>query len=247
MKYKFIPVDNSLIKAEAFANTLNNQFITSNQKIKQKEFYIETVDVIKQFQDEGWKLKGVAEDRGRNRKIQSNYAQMYHPDLEILNSNGKLEALASMTISNSCSGTKPLNMDLGAFRLICSNGMVRKTTVAESRLKHTEINYMNLPSFISNLNDKAQILSQEINNLKNTHLTDKEMANFAFEAAKLRYTDLTSVDVMGLLKVNRSEDEGTDAWSVLNRLQESITHNIPTFSEDVRINQELFSMAESYA
>ena len=247
MKYKFIPVDNSLVKAEAFANTLNNNFIINNQKIKQKEFYIETMDVIKQFQDDGWLLKGVAEDKGPNRKIQSNYAQLHHPDFEILNSKGKLEALASMTISNSCNGKKPLNMDLGVFRLVCSNGVVSKNSIAESKLNHIEVNYNQLPTIISNLNDKAQILSQEISNLKNTNLTKDEMQNFAFRAAKMRYKDLTNIDVMDLLKVNRREDEGTDAWSVLNRLQESLTYNIPKFSDDIKINKELFSMAESYA
>ena len=73
------------------------------------------------------------------------------------------------------------------------------------------------------------------------------MQDFAFRAAQARYTDLTNVDVMGLLKVNRREDEGTDAWSVLNRLQESLTHNISLFSDDIKVNQELFSMAESYS
>lgn len=247
MKYKYIPVDNNLTKAEAFAHTLNNDFILNNQKIKQKDFYIETVDVIKQFQNEGWILKGVAEDKGKNRKIISNYAQLHHPDFSILNSSGKTEALASMTISNSCNGSKPISMDLGAFRLVCSNGMISKTTIAESKLKHTEVNYTNLPTFISNLNNKAQILSQEISNLKNTNLTQRQMQDFAFRAAQARYTDLTNVDVMGLLKVNRREDEGTDAWSVLNRLQESLTHNISLFSDDVKVNQELFSMAESYS
>jgi hypothetical protein len=138
-------------------------------------------------------------------------------------------------------------MDLGAFRLVCSNGMISKTTIAESKLKHTEVNYTNLPTFISNLNNKAQILSQEISNLKNTNLTQRQMQDFAFRAAQARYTNLTNIDVMGLLKVNRREDEGTDAWSVLNRLQESLTHNISLFSDDVKVNQELFSMAESYS
>ena len=37
MNYKFIPVNNNLDKARAFANSLDNKFITNVQKIKQKD------------------------------------------------------------------------------------------------------------------------------------------------------------------------------------------------------------------
>jgi hypothetical protein len=88
MKYKFIPVDNNIDKAIAFANTLDVNNIVNVQKIKQKPFYIETMDAVKMLQDEGWLLKGVAEQRGKNRKIASNYAQMHHPDFNILDKKG---------------------------------------------------------------------------------------------------------------------------------------------------------------
>ena len=40
MKYKFIPVDNDLKKAVAFANTLDNNFIKKTQKTPEKELKI---------------------------------------------------------------------------------------------------------------------------------------------------------------------------------------------------------------
>ena len=52
MKYKFIPVDNNIDKAIAFANTLDSNNIKNVQRIKQKPFYIETLDVVKQLQNE---------------------------------------------------------------------------------------------------------------------------------------------------------------------------------------------------
>ena len=107
MKYKFIPVDNNINKAIAFANTLDSNNIKNVQRIKQKPFYIETLDVVKQLQNEGWQLKGVAEQRGSNRKITSNYAQLHHPDFAVLNNKGKTEAFASITLSNSCTGNSP--------------------------------------------------------------------------------------------------------------------------------------------
>jgi hypothetical protein len=58
MKNKFIPVNNNdLNKAIAFANTLDNNNIRNVQRIKQKEFYIPTLDVVTKLQDEGWRFK----------------------------------------------------------------------------------------------------------------------------------------------------------------------------------------------
>lgn len=247
MKYKFIPVDNNINKAIAFANTLDSNNIKNVQRIKQKPFYIDTLDVVQQLQNEGWLLKGVAEQRAKNRKIESNFVQMHHPDFAVLNSKGKTEALASITISNSCSGAKPLNMDLGAFRLVCSNGAVRFDKAAESSIKHTEINYRELPNIIARLNDKAIILSEEINNMKHKHLSIDDMKKFAFQAASLRFEDVTEETIQNILRVNRIEDEGNDVWTVFNRIQESLTANVSNFNQDILLNQKLFALADQYA
>jgi len=247
MKYKFIPVDNDIDKAIAFANTLDVNNIKNVQRIKQKPFYIETLDAIQMLQNEGWQLKGVAEQRGKNRKVSSHYAQLHHPDFSVLNNKGKTEALASITISNSCNGAQPLNMDLGVFRLVCSNGAVRFDRAAESSVKHTEVNHRELPQIIAKMNDKAVILAEEINNMKRKQLSVEDMKKFAFEAARLRFDDLSDINVEDILRVNRIEDEGNDVWTVFNRIQESLTHNVTNFNQDILLNKQLFALADQYA
>jgi hypothetical protein len=133
MKNKFIPVDNNINKAIAFANTLDNNNIRNVQRIKQKEFYIPTLDVVTKLQNEGWQLSGVAEQRGRNRKINSNYVQLQHPDFAVQNNKGKDEAFTSITLSNSCNGNQPLQMSLGMFRQVCTNGLVAFDQHAEMK------------------------------------------------------------------------------------------------------------------
>jgi hypothetical protein len=247
MKYKFIPVDNNINKAIAFANTFDINNIKNVQKIKQKPFYIETLDAIKMLQNEGWQLKGVAEQRGKNRKISSHYAQLHHPDFAVLNKHGKTEALASITLSNSCNGSKPLNMDLGAFRLVCSNGAVRFDRAAESNIKHTEINYRDLPQIIAKMNNKAIILAGEISNMKRKQLSVDDMKKFAFEAARLRFDDTTEMNVEDLLRINRIEDEGNDVWTIFNRIQENLTADVKNLNADILLNQQLFALADQYA
>jgi hypothetical protein len=248
MKYKFIPVNNNLDKARAFANSLDNNFITNVQKIKQKEFYIPTLDVVQKLQNEGWKIQGVDEVRAKNRKIVNNYVQMQHPDFAVKNSKGKDEAYTSITISNSCNGNKPLQMSLGMFRQVCTNGLVRFDQHAETeKIKHIEVNARDLDRFVVSMNGKADKLLTEVNEMKYKGLSIEDMRKLAREAASLRYSNLDDINIDDLFAVNRVEDESNDLWTVFNRIQENLTHDVKNMNEDIRLNQQLFSLVENFA
>jgi hypothetical protein len=248
MRNKFIPVDNDLNKAIAFANTLDNNNIRNVQRIKQKEFYIPTLDVITKLQDEGWKISGVAEQRGKNRKITSNYVQLQHPDFAVQNSKGKNEAFTSITLSNSCNGNRPLQMSLGMFRQVCTNGLVRFDQHAETEnIKHIEVNARDLDRFVTSMNIKANKLLTEVNEMKHKGLSIEDMRKLAREAARLRYNNLDEINIDDLFAVNRVEDESNDLWTVFNRIQENLTHDVTNMKEDIRLNQQLFTLVENFA
>lgn len=247
MKYKFIPVDNNLDKALAFANTLDPGFIKNTQRIKQKDFYIPTLDVVKKFQNEGWKIKGVSEHKNRRtKKIENNYVQMIHPDFAIKNKKGEDEAYTSLTISNSCSGEQPLEMGLGAYRMVCANGLMQYDKHAEEEtVKHTEVNCLNLDRFISNVNGRSQDIIQQLNSWKKKDMTSEEMSKLAKNAAKLRFNeDDEDFNPYDLLRVNRAEDEGNDMWTVFNRIQENLTYDIIDKKTDIWLNKQLYGLAD---
>jgi len=249
MKYKFISVDNDLNKAEAFANTLNNSNILNVQKIKQPSSYIKTIDVIEQFQSEGWILKGVSEQRNkRSRKVTHNFAQLHHPDFSIPTKLGGVDSVASITVSNSCDGNSPIDLHLGAFRMVCSNGLVRKDTLNQSKINHTNDGYRDLPSIINSFHLKSRALATEIEKFQNTELTPKQISKFAFDAVRAKYGSNipTEMDFNKIVQAGRREDEGNDVWVVFNRLQENLIYNVSRMTDDIKLNQELFSLAESY-
>ena len=131
--------------------------------------------------------------------------------------------------------------------LVWYRGAIRFDRAAESSIKHTEVNYRELPQIIAKMNDKAVILAEEINNMKRKQLSVEDMKKFAFEAARLRFDDLTNVNIEDILRVNRIEDEGNDVWTVFNRIQESLTHNVANFNQDILLNKQLFALADQYA
>ena len=247
MRPKFIPVNNNIDKAIAFANTLDSNNIRNIQKIQTPQHYIETLDVVKILQNEGWELSGVDEYRNKQRKVVSHFLQLHHNDFQIV-TNGKRDAVASITLSNSCDGKKPLEMSLGAYRQVCSNGLIVRENFATERFKHTQIDYHNLVSKINMFGNKADKVLNKFNELKQHNLDNDLIRRFATEAASLRFApEEVNSRVEELLRVSRLEDEGNNLWAVYNRVQENLTHDVRNPNVDIKLNQQLFSLAESYA
>jgi hypothetical protein len=139
-------------------------------------------------------------------------------------------------------------MSLGMFRQVCSNGMVTFDQHAESQnIKHIEINYRDLDRFVNTMNSKANKLITEVNEMKHRGLSIEDMRKLAGEAASLRYNNLEEINIDNLFATNRVEDESNDLWTVFNRIQENLTHDITNMKEDIKLNQQLFKLVETFA
>ena len=243
----FIPVSNDIDKAIAFANSLSQDYLKTVQKIEQKQFYVPSLEVVSNLQKDGWEINGVYEHRGRNRKITSNFIQMYHPDFSLKNEKGQTEAMSSLTISNSCNGSKPMSLDMGVYRLVCSNGLITFNRHGEeTKIKHVEVDYNRLPQILDLINRKKETVLDSFNMLKNKNLTAEETRQFAIQSARLVTRDVTSQRVEELLRVNRMEDEGMNLWNVFNRVQENLTGNMRDMHNNIRVNEQLTLLAGSY-
>lgn len=257
MKNKFIPINNNINKAIAFAPSLDQKFI-KNSDIKQTPTYIQTVDVVENLQNQGWKINGVCEQRSKNRKISNHYVKLEHPDFTMYHKNGKTEGLANIYISNSCNGKSPLNLDFGIHRLVCSNGLVRRDSFMEYNFKHNEQSLRRMSISLQDINKHAQRILTEFNKLKDKELTPQEMMKLASKASKLRFED-GDIDTTQLLKAYRSEDEGNNLWNVYNRIQENLIKSnllvdkdgrlvsgVNNVREDIFVNTKLVELVEEF-
>jgi hypothetical protein len=255
----FIPLNNDINKLSAFIPSLNKDWRT-NQRINSKPFQIESLDAIREFQRQGWNVAGALENRGKNRKIANHFIKMEHPDFKILNKKGQTEAVATMNIQNSCNGSKPMELDLGAYRLVCSNGAIAHTSYSNAKVPHSEKGQYSLQEILCDLGIRTQGVMDEFNKLKDSNLSPKEAIAIATEAATLRFGKDHNINVEQLLNTVRNEDRGDDVWTVFNRIQENLTQpqrildengkkmgGVSNVDEDTRINKELFQLAYSYA
>lgn len=139
-------------------------------------------------------------------------------------------------------------MNLGLFRQVCTNGLVAFDRHAEAQnIKHIAINYSDLDRFITPMNSKVDKLLHEVDLMKHRGLSIEDMRKLATEAASLRYRNLSDINIEDLLTVNRVEDESNDLWTVFNRIQENLTHDVKNMNEDIRLNQQLFALVENFA
>jgi hypothetical protein len=256
----FIPLNNDINKLSAFIPSLDSGW-RANQRINSKPFMVESIDAVREFQRQGWNIAGALENRSKNsRKIDNHFIKMEHPDFRMLNKKGQTEAVATMNIQNSCNGAKPMELDLGVYRLVCSNGAIAHTSYSNAKVPHSEKGQFNLQEILCDLGIRTQGVIEEFNKLKESELTPAEAMAMASEAARIRFGKEVKFDVNQLLNSIRPEDEDNDVWTVFNRIQENLTqaHRITDRDgvmygavtdsrEDTRINKELFQLAHAYA
>lgn len=222
MKNHLIPLNNDLKKLVAFIPSLEKNW-RDNQRIDSKPFQIESLSTIEKLKDEGWNIQGGMEIRGKNRKVTSHQIRMTHEDFKMQLKGKKDEAVSTLTLNNSCNGSKPLEMDLGTYRQVCSNGMIAFDRYANFKVKHNESGLLSLDSILKDLGISTQRIMGEFLKLKDIEISSKQALQIANEAMDLRFGQEHNVNAIQLLNIHRPEDKGNDLWTVYNRIQENIT------------------------
>jgi hypothetical protein len=258
MRCNFIPV-NSFDKALAFAPSIHSSF-RDEQLIKSKLYTINTQDILNPLMDSGWNIDGIAEKRkGKNGQVTQHFIKLTHPDLN-LNVKSKNEGKSQLSISNKVCGSSPLEIDLGVYRQVCSNGMWAMDSAWVNNISHTKYSFDNLSSIISSTVSNIDVFLGKLNKMANVDLNIDEMNNLAERAAHLRFGNKVERRVIDqLLIVRRNEDRDNDLYTVYNRIQEGLIKNnmlvdiygkplsgINNIKEDIEINKQLFQLVEEY-
>lgn len=167
-----------------------------------------------------------------------------------------------IVIKNSYDGSCPLVVEMGIFRLVCSNGLIIKSKdLGSIKIRHTgtplEVAYDIVKGIASRLPKMLAVQRQ----LAETSLTDIQIVEFAKRAAKIRWDNIAEdADVTEFITAIRPEDNGNSVWKIMNVVQEKLMNGgvkmsgmrrtgrqVKNANEDLRINQELFELAMEYA
>ena len=215
-----------------------------------------TIKVVEDLINLGWEVTKVQEVKSRKYAgFQKHLIMFANPNIMIKGQNGD-DAQPQILLTNSHDGKAAFNFRVGIFRFVCENGLViSDADFGVVSIRHVNYTFESLQAKVNEMISKLPGLVNKINLFKATTLTDTQMQQFATKACALRSNQ--TVNIMDVLNATRPEDEGNDLWAVFNRVQEKLVNGmfktgtrkarvIKNFQQDIKINEQLFELAESY-
>lgn len=178
------------------------------------------------------------------------------------------ETVPEIVLLNSHDGSSSYQLLAGFFRLVCSNGLIAGDITNDIRVTHSGDVQGRVIEGAYRVLDNLKQAGERIDIYKGIDLSVDEMYAFTSAASQLRWPDAATengpkVRTTDLLQARRSEDVGTDLWSVFNIVQENIikggvrVHSasgrrgrgkpITSLNEDVKLNRALFTLADQLA
>lgn len=186
------------------------------------------------------------------------------------------ELRPEVIVYNSHNGQGALRLFAGVYRFICSNGIVAGNGF-DARIYHSHRQLNGFEDMLRNIVDGLPTMMERMEEMKQQRLDFDTIVDIADKACALRwdkyqagetktgsyYTDTT---IGGVLDVKREQDEGIDAFSVFNRIQENVLRGhamiqsftaaapfgamrkarpVAAVKEHVRINREIFDLFET--
>ena len=215
-----------------------------------------TIRVVEDLMNLGWEVTKVQEVKSRKYQgFQKHLIMFRNPNIIIRGANGD-DAQPQILLTNSHDGKAAFNFRVGIFRFVCSNGLViSDADFGVISIRHMNYTFESLQAKVAEMITKLPGLVNKINLFKTTVLTETQMTDFATKASALRTKK--TVNIMDILTPTRTEDQGNDLWVVFNRVQEKIlggsytsggrkARSVKNFQQDIKINEQLFELAESY-
>lgn len=139
---------------------------------------------------------------------------------------GKVKDRPEIVIINSHNGSSALEIQMGIFRIVCSNGLVLKgIDYGGAKFYHRKTDMdkiLNTLDFMVGHFDRAR---QSMEDFASVALNDRERELFAKGARAIYNSHMMTpraIDPNALLVPRRYEDGGHDLWSTFNVVQENM-------------------------
>lgn len=222
--------------------------------------HIPTIDVLRGLKKQGFQpfmvCQAKARDEGKH-QFAKHMIRLRHAE-QI--SQGEAQEIILL---NSHDGASSYQMLSGAFRFVCSNGLVCGDMQNDIRIKHQGDVLDNVIEGAFRVLQDFETSDAQIDGMKSLTLNTGEANAFAHAALALRYDDETKpapITEAQILRPRRAEDTGTDLWTTFNVVQESFmrgglrsrsangrkatTREISGIGQSLSLNRALWTLAD---
>lgn len=255
------------ISLDQLRSELPQAFATAPaSRVSKRYTFIPTSQILTDLDTLGWKVRSITNPRYKSSGKQlhgKHLVRLFNPNIQI-NAEGD-KNFVEIALYNSSDGTSKFRMEVGIFRMVCSNGLVVKSQDFGSiNIRHSGYSFENLKESIDTMVAGLPNVVQKINLFSSRILTSAEMQKLAQSAYELRNSgrQATEEELQSILAPRRDADKGDNLWVVFNRVQEAVLTGGSTFvdrrgrmrtakpirnlDKGLKLNQELWSLAEAF-
>lgn len=203
-------------------------FATEKHASRSERFaYIATAVVIDAMMKEGFQPFAATQGKSRiegKENFTKHLIRFRHPSATMT----KTGAVPEVVLLNAHDGTSSYKLFGGAFRIICTNGLIAAdSTIGEIKIPHVGQIVEQVVEKSFQIIDQTRSIGERIEEWNQLQLTNGEQTILAESAREMRFanaegTITTHVQAAQLLNVRRAEDRGNDLWTVFNRVQENV-------------------------
>lgn len=269
-------VNNTALSTERIQQLSPAVFATTkHDRLTDRYVALHTSDLIPVMQDYGYAPVQAAQKRSR--KVSAEHsAHMIAFARTIDTDFAQGDVRPEIILYNSHDGSSSVKLFAGAFRFICSNGIVAGDGF-QNRMYHNTSALSGFEDMLRNTVANLPAMMERINLLKSVQLSSASAYEMAKRSVATRW-DMYDTQEKGVyaiektitdvLAINRNEDDHMDAFTVFNRIQESVIRGkafvkslteatpygsirkarpINSVKENIRINGELWNIAEEMA
>ena len=256
------------ISLDQLRSELPQAFVTAPaSRVSKRYSFIPTSQILTDLDSLGWKVREITNPRYKSegKKLHGKHlVRLFHPGINI--SSGTDVNHVEIALYNSSDGTSRFKMEVGIFRMVCSNGLVVKSQDFGSiNMKHVGYSFEALKEAIDKMVEGLPNVVTKINTFTARELNAEEMRDLAQRAYGLRNSgrQASEGELVNLLTARRDADKPNNLWCVFNRIQEAIltggsmlvdargrirnSKPIRNLDKGLKLNQELWSLAESMA
>ena len=184
---------------------------------------------VKPFIDRGWFIDKTKTNSNREGKVHKEIIVLKHNDYTT--EHGPIE----LKVVNSYDASSSLRIYAGIHRLVCSNGLVMMVEGEQFRFIHRgnaiyeklDNAYDKIVAYFDTVKERVEKLSNFTMSQDNLHTVIDNIAKAVFEkdtkTSTTKVINISSSTKRNLTRVRRQADNGIDAFTVLNIVQENIT------------------------
>jgi hypothetical protein len=248
-----------MLTLETLKEITPSVFATSpSPKMSQKYTFVPTMDIIENFDREGWKVYS-AKQIGRGQFAQH----------ELRLRNGELpnvgDSLIEAVIRNSHNGLSTFSVSAGLHRLVCSNGLTVPTSIADSiSVRHMRFDVDMVKQITDQFAERLPLIQKSVGKMESTLLDEEKLIDFVNKSAIIRWEKgvIPKINVEDFLRPERDGDVGNSVWKTFNVIQEKFVRGglqyrsgkgrlvtmkeLKNFQNINKINTNLWELAESY-